>query len=80
MKKFKDKILSRSPSQRSKNKSTGDHAENPLRTSRASLDWLAGQTGTLSQKSPAIDLSESKIASIERWRIAVYLTDLLRVV
>ncbi|KAA1081385.1 hypothetical protein PGT21_035008 [Puccinia graminis f. sp. tritici] len=76
LKRVKDKVLHRSASQRSKH--THDHQEIPCGTSLADLDWLPQHICTSSHKSSAAYLSESKLTMIERWRIAVYLSDLLR--
>ncbi|KNZ63621.1 uncharacterized protein VP01_111g8 [Puccinia sorghi] len=78
LQKLKNKMLTRSCSQRSKNKSS-DHRPDPLaRNSQPELDWLAQHIHTSSQKSTTAHLSEGRVAAIERWRISVYLTDLLR--
>ncbi|KAH9467464.1 hypothetical protein Pst134EA_011107 [Puccinia striiformis f. sp. tritici] len=74
----KDKVLHRSNSQKSKSSRPEDEREIPFGVPPADLDWLTPHIGTSTQKSSTPYLSESRLASIERWRIAVYLTDLLK--
>ncbi|OAV90737.1 hypothetical protein PTTG_00040 [Puccinia triticina 1-1 BBBD Race 1] len=75
----KDKLLHRSNSQRSKQ--SLDRLQDfqfAAATSPTDLDWLTRHISTSSHKAPTAYLSESKLTAIERWRIAVYLSDLLK--